>query len=159
MPEIGNYHPYAPEIAAKYYGRMMAINRGMDISLGMGGTNAYERVCEGRIIRNMAYLMEGLEASPFPVNVESDSKLVRYYTFKDAQGNLYLAIWNDNAAAVNYDGIECNISIPNTTSNSVTAMDPFNSFQQKLVTVNDAGDLMLGKVVLKDYPMIIKISK
>jgi len=159
QPEIGNYHPYESEVAAKYYGRMMAINRGMDISLGLGGTNAYERVCEGRMIRNLSYLLEGLEVFSFPVNVESDSKLVRYYTFKDAQGNLYLTIWNDNAAAVNYDGIECNISIPNTASKSVLVMDPFNAFQQKLVTVNNGGDLMLEKVVLKDYPMVIKISR
>lgn len=159
MPELGDYEPYEPQVAAKYYGRMMAINRGLDILVGTGGTNSYERVYEGRMIRNMAYLLEGLDAVGLPVNVESKLEKVRYYTFEDAQGNLYLAIWNDNTAAVNCEGIECNISIPNTSSDFVTAMDPLNSLQQNLIASNKAGSLVLEKVILKDYPLIIKVQR
>jgi len=59
QPENGPYHPYEPEVAAKYIGRMIVINRGMDISIGTSGTDAHGRPDEGNMIRNLAYLMDG----------------------------------------------------------------------------------------------------
>ncbi|HAF61231.1 MAG TPA: hypothetical protein DCK95_02770 [Anaerolineaceae bacterium] len=158
QPEPGDYHPYQPEVATKYLGRMIAINRGMDISVGTSGTNSFERFYEGIMIRNLAYLLDGLDAAKFPVVVNSNSTLVRYYTFMDQAGKHYLAIWNDDAAAVDYDGAACNLTLPDLSASAVTIYDPFNSLQQELnFSTNDDG-LVLEGLTLSDYPKIIMIE-
>ncbi len=158
QPEPGDYHPYQPEIAAKYIGRMIAINRGMDISVGTSGTNAYERLYEGIMIRNMAYLLDGLDAVDFPVRVNSQSQLVRYYTFIDQTGKHYLVLWNDDAAVVDDDGTTCNLTMPDLSASVVTVYDPFNSLQQELNFTNGDNGLVLDGMLLSDYPKIIMIE-
>jgi hypothetical protein len=154
----GNLHPYKPEIAAKYIGRMIAINLGMDISVGTSGTNAYVRPIEGNMIRNLAYLLDGLRASPFPVKVQSGSNLVRYYTFVDEEGNKYIAIWGDGAAKVESDIFTSSIEVEGKPAISVQAMDPYNSTIQKIKFSNGDKGVLLDGIDLTDFPVIYKIE-
>ena len=158
QPENGPYNPYEPEVAAKYIGRMIVINRGMDISVGTSGTNSYTRPIEGTMIRNMAYLLEGLDVCEFPVTVESDCEFVRYYTFADANGSRYIAIWNDDIAGVVSSIEECQIIMQETDTTSATAYDPFISMAQALDFSTDGGDVVLNSVLLRDYPVLIKLG-
>lgn len=157
QPEFGDYHPYEPEIAAKYIGRMIAVNLGLDISLGTSGTNAIERPYEGKMIRNMAYLFDGLHAYSFPINVNSESSLVRYYTFVDADGNKYIAVWHDGEAKLVSDNFASSISIDDISASSITALDPFNSTMQEMIFTNAENKVILEDINLTDYPIIYKI--
>jgi len=154
QPESGDYHPYEPEIAAKYIGRMIAINLGMNISLGTSGTNAFERPFEGKMIRNMAYLFDGLHAHPFPVNIKSESNLVRYYTFVDDVGNKYIAVWHDGEAKLVSDNFASSISMDDISASSVIARDPFNSTTQAMKFANAENNVLLEDINLTDYPII-----
>ncbi len=159
QPEPGNnYHPYEPEIAAKYIGRMIAINLGLDISIGTSGTNANERPVEGTMIRNMAYLLEGLQASAFPVSVQSESNLVRYYTFADKDGNKYIAIWEDGEARKVSDIFTSSIVVEDTSAISAAAMDPLNSTMRNLKFTNTGNGVILDGIDLTDFPVIYKIE-
>jgi hypothetical protein len=158
QPETGDYHPYEPEIAAKYIGRMIAINLGLDISVGTSGTNANARPFEGKMIRNMAYLLDGLHASSFPVSVKSESKLIRYYTFVDDGGNKYIVIWDDGAAKVVSDNFPGSITVGDTTAVSVTAIDPFYSTMQKMKFANNENEVLLNGINMTDSPVIYKIE-
>jgi hypothetical protein len=157
-PEEGNLHPYKPEIAAKYIGRMIAINLGLDISVGTSGTNAYERPIEGNLIRNLAYLFDRLHANSFPVTVNSESEHIRYYTFVDEHGNKYIAIWDDGEAKVTSDNFTGSIVVEDTSAISVIAMDPFNSTMQELKFTNIENKVSLDRINITDYPIIYKIK-
>lgn len=157
QPEPNDYHPVEPEEAAKYIARMIVINRGMDISVGMSGTDS-RRPVETAVIRNMAYILDGLEAAKQTVQVETAAERVRYYTFKDKSGSLYVAVWNDIAAAVNCEPVECSVTLPGLSAKRVTALDPFNSVEQELVFNNETSGLVLDGLMLKDYPVIIRIQ-
>lgn len=154
----GNLHPYEPEIAAKYIGRMIAINLGLDISVGTSGTNAYKRPIEGNMIRNMAYLFDGLHANSFPVNVHSESEHVRYYTFVDEHRNKYIAIWDDGEAKVISDNFAGSIIIDDTSAMSVMVMDPFNSKMQNVKFSNVENEVLLDEINITDFPTIYKIE-
>ncbi len=158
QPEPGNYHPYAPEVAAKYIGRMIAANLGMDISVGTSGTNIFERPAEGGMIRNMAYMMEGLRPDPFEVETVSDSDFVRYYTFSDQDGNSYLVLWNDVAAQVESQDIKASITIKGVSALSVTGINPYLANSQPLVFSNTTNGLIVDQLLIKDYPLIIKFE-
>jgi hypothetical protein len=139
---------------------MIAINLGLDISLGTSGTNAIERPFEGNMIRNMAYLFDGLHAHSFPINVKSESNLVRYYTFVDDAGNQYIAIWHDGEAKLDSDKFASSIVVNDTSATSVTVMDPFSSTMQATnFTSSENGDLIIPDLLIKDYPIIIRLSK
>jgi hypothetical protein len=158
QPVPGDFHPYEPEIAAKYIGRMIAINLGLDISVGTSGTNARERPIEGNMIRNMAYLFDGLQASPFPVSVQSESNFVRYYTFVDEDGNKYIAIWDDGEARVTSDRFVSSIVVGDTSAITVIATDPFNSTIQNIKFTNNDNGVLLDGIEITDYPVIYKIE-
>ncbi len=158
QPEGGDYHPYEPEIAAKYIGRMIAMNLGLDISVGTSGTNAIARPFEGNMIRNMAYLFDGLHAHPFPLDVQSESSLVRYYTFVDEDGNKYVAIWDDGEARVVSDNLPGSITVQDTSAVSVVAMDPFYSTMQEMRFTNGEHGVLLDKVNITDFPVIYRIQ-
>ena len=151
-------HPYKPEIAAKYIGRMIAINLGLDISVGTSGTNAYKRPIEGNMIRNMAYLFDGLHANSFPVTVKSESEHIRYYTFVDEHGNKYIAIWDDGEAKVTSDNFTGSIVVEDTSAISVIAMDPFNSTMQNIKFSNVENRVLLDEIDITDFPTIYKIE-
>jgi hypothetical protein len=157
-PEEGNYHPYEPEIAAKYFARMIAINEGMDISVGTSGTNEIGRPIEGKMIQNMAYLLDGLKAFPFEVQATSQAELIREYTFSDEAGNLYVFIWNDGAANVESQDVTASILIPGKSADQVTAFDPYLMNEQSLVFENTDLGLQMDRVLLRDYPLLYKIE-
>jgi hypothetical protein len=158
QPENGPYHPYEPEVAAKYIGRMIVINRGMDISIGTSGTDAYGRPAEGNMIRNLAYLMDGWVAKPLTVTVEAQSDQIRQYTFIDDNGSRYIAIWNDGEAGIVSKDTVCRITVKGMQVNTAEAWDPFTSLKQSLMIDTSNGNTVLDGILLKDYPIIIKIS-
>jgi hypothetical protein len=158
QPEIGDYHPYEPEIAAKYIGRMIAINLGLDISVGTSGTDPTGRPIEGRMIRNMAYLFEGLQARFYPVIVNSEADRVRFYTFEDQTGDRYVTIWNDGEAQVVCSDEEFSMVIENIAAEAVTAMDPFFSDKQNLNFINTSAGVEVNAILLRDYPVIYKVD-
>lgn len=158
QPENGPYHPYEPEVAAKYIGRMIVINRGMSISIGTSGTDAHSRPAEGNMIRNLAYLMEGWEAEPLIVTVEAQSDQIRQYTFIDDNGSRYVAIWNDGEAEVMSMDTVCRITVNGMQAVTAEAWDPFTSLKQSLMIDTSKGNTVLDGILLKDYPIIIKIS-
>lgn len=157
-PEEGNYHPYEPEVAAKYFARMIAINLGMNISVGTSGTNEFERTVEAAMIRNMAYLLDGLEAFPFDVQVESESEMTRNYTFKDDTGTLYVFLWNDGEAKVESQDVISSIFIEGRNATAITAYDPYLMNVQELVFENSADGITMDNLLLRDYPLIYKIE-
>lgn len=158
QPEMGDYHPYSPEVAAKYIGRMIAVNLGMDISVGTSGTNIVDRPAEGGMIRNMAYLMEGLKAAPLSVEANSTSEFIRYYTFENADGDQYIVIWNDVEAKVDSEDIEVSLVIDNGPADSITAINPYLLISQRLNFENTSDRVVIDQLLIKDYPIIIKIN-
>lgn len=157
--EPGDYNPSKPEIAAKYIGRMIVINLGLNISVGTSGTNSVERPIEGRMIRNLAYTMDNLAAKPLPVMVRSDVELFRHYTFEDRAGNAYIAIWNDTEAKVTSDDLEFSLIAGDIAASSVIAFDPYYSTMQTMNYSNTDLGVELNGLVMRDYPVIYKITK
>lgn len=157
QPEPGEYHPYEPEIAAKYFARMMAINLGQDISVGTSGTDTNGRPIEARVIRNMAYLMEGMKAVSLPVKVDSSAGIPRNYTFSDDAGNQYVVLWNDGEAKVESEDVEGSLIIENIYVSAVTAINPYLLNSQELnFEINDSG-VVVNQILIKDYPIIYKL--
>jgi hypothetical protein len=51
------------------------------------------------------------------------------------------------------------LAIPDFADWNVTGIDVLNGFEQELMTSSENGDLIIPDFLLKDYPIIIRLSK
>jgi hypothetical protein len=106
----------------------------------------------------MAYLLDGLKAYPYDLQVEAQSDLIRHYTFKDEAGNLYIFIWNDGEAEVESRDVSGSVLIDGKSAKTVSAYDPYLMNVQTLVFDNSAEGIEMDHLVFKDYPLLYKIE-
>ena len=70
-----------------------------------------------------------------------------------------LTFWS-NGIAVEYDpGMTAAVTLPGLTDHTVTGIDVLYGFEQELVSSNEDGDLMIQDILIKDYPVIIRLSQ
>jgi hypothetical protein len=161
QPEPNDYHPYEEEVAAKYIGRMLTINLGMDVSQTMSGTNSTARISEGKIIKNINNIFAGLK--PYEINLKIDNKndknneiLSRYYGFQDSMGNIYVGIWNDKKATSQTEFSDIDIEIGDLEISNIKVIDPLNGLEQNIVFENGETN-SIKDFRLLDYPLFLKI--
>ena len=70
-----------------------------------------------------------------------------------------ITVWNDGAAADFDPGIPTTLVIPGFADWNATGIDVLNGFEQALITRGKNGDLVINNFFLKDYPIIIRLSK
>jgi len=110
-------------------------------------------------IRNLTTVMAGNEPTNFPVKIQSEATIIKNYGFSLPNGNKMLAVWNDGPA-VDFDpGIPTTLVIPGFADWNATGIDVLNGFEQELMTSSENGDLFISDFLLKDYPIIIRLSK
>ncbi len=143
--------------SVKYLIRSIMMHRGMDMTVTQllltGGmqlhkTNGY-----------LNTVMSGAEPTSLPVEIQSDANNITSFSFSLPNGDKLLAVWNDNIA-VDYDpGIQSTLTIPGFADWNATAIDVLNGFEQELVSTSENGNLVIRDFLLKDYPIIIRLSR
>ncbi|HUI88948.1 MAG TPA: hypothetical protein VLX61_09500 [Anaerolineales bacterium] len=74
-------------------------------------------------------------------------------------GDRLVAVWNDGRAVDDDPGISSTITVPGFAGWKATGMDVLHGFEHGLTTNNANGDLTVRDFMLKDYPIIIRLSK
>ena len=152
------YYGTPPEISAKNIARMMVMNRGMGIWVGMSGTNSFERIIEGRIIHDYNIIMDGLSPAEADIEITSSSDMMKAKIFTDENNNLYLAVWNDIATEVVSGHEKCTISVNGISAESAKWLDPYSTVQKNLVFINGENGTTVENLNIPDYPIFIKIN-
>jgi hypothetical protein len=142
-------------LAAKYYARAVAMHRGLDLGLAVGGIQA-TAPWSVPILRNLNTVMDGASPTPLTVEIESEAAIIKSYGFVLPNGDRLLAVWNDGVA-IEYDpGINTTLTFPGLSAGNVTGIDVLNGFEQELSTEMENGDLVIRNLLVMDYPTIIK---
>jgi len=143
--------------SVKYLTRSILTHLGMDVTV-----TQLLLVDNPQLYRTNAYLstvMAGNKTINLPATIQSEAKYVKSYGFSLPNGDNLLAVWNDGSA-VDYDtGIPFTLTIPDFANWNATGIDVLNGFEQKLITNSENGDLIIHDFLLKDYPIIIRLSK
>ena len=92
-----------------------------------------------------------------PVLIQCEVDPIASYGFSLPNGNKLLAIWTYEVAAEEDVGVEARISIPGFSSGTVTAIDIINSCQQELIVTSEEGNLVIKQLLVKDYPIILRL--
>ncbi len=173
-PHPVEYTEYTEMASAKYYGRGIVMNLGMDFAyIGAGPEFEYydEVPYATRVVRNLGTIMAGVEPISLPLEIQSkaesgfgcslacnSSKNITYYSFSLPNDDKLVALWIDSKAVDDYPGIETTVTIPSFSAQRVMGIDMLNGFEQELITSIEDGNLIIDNLLVKDYPIILLLS-
>jgi len=141
---------YSPTVAAKYFGRGILMHLGMDVGVGLGGAND--------LVRNLCTVMAGAEPVNLPIQIQSTVTNTVSYTFSLPNDDYLIALWTDGVA-VEYDpGITTTLTLSGFLDHSLAGIDVLHGYRQQMITSEEDGNLVIRDLLVKDYPIILRLS-
>lgn len=102
--------------------------------------------------------MAGAESANLQVNIESEEKNIKSYAFSLSNGDRLIALWTDGVAVDDDPGIDATLTIPRLSAQKVVGIDVLHGFEQELVIDTEDGDIVIQNLLVKDYPVILRLS-
>jgi len=148
---------YSEITAAKYYARAIVMHLGMEVDVGI--------MVDPRLMKirsttgNLCNIMDGAMAENIPIEIQSQADNIKNYSFSLPNGDKLIILYSDGIAVDNDLGVSSKIIISNYSSWDATGIDVLNGFEQGLISSNENGNLLIEDILIKDYPIIIHLSK
>lgn len=109
------------------------------------------------VIRNLSTVMAGARPVSLPVTIETRAREIKSYAFSLPNGDKLLALWTDRVA-VDYDpGMEATLVFPGFSARRAIGIDVLYGFEQELITDVEDGSLVIRNLLIKDYPIILRL--
>ena len=157
-PETGTNRLSYGEIAhAKYWLRGILMNLGMNVTAG-NLRIPHAMATAFSAISNLSTIMPGNEPASISVIIETEGLNVTSYGFVLPNGDRLLALWNDGVAADYDPGILSTIVLPSRAGQIAIGIDVLYGYEQELVVTTDGEDLIINDLLIRDYPLIIRLS-
>jgi hypothetical protein len=157
-----NASPYQPwqyteNVAAKYYARGIVMHLGMDFLTVIGSAHAVHPTA--RVVQNLCTVMAGNRPTNLRVQIQSSAERNTHYTFSLPNGDRLVALWNDNTAVDHYRGEPSTVIVKGVSAKKVTAIDVLYSSEQEMITETEGGNLVIRNLLVKDYPIILRLTR
>lgn len=154
---------YSEIVAAKYTIRGIVMHLGMNVTTGFAGIQTEVLPVALRPIdlssQNLCTVMAGTEPTSLSIEIQIEANNVRNYSYSLPNGDQLVALWTDGVA-IDYDpGVMANLTIYGFTAQDVISIDVLNGFEQSLIVNNENGDLVIQNLIVRDYPLILHITK
>ncbi|MFC1656586.1 hypothetical protein ACFL14_01290 [Patescibacteria group bacterium] len=154
---------YTETTAAKYYARGIVTQLGMDVTTGFTELE-FDRLQSikkvmGKVIHNLATIMAGAEPIELEIEIETEAEKIRSYSFSLTNRDKLIAIWTDGVAVDDDSGVSADLTFDGLSGKEVVAVDVLNGYQQSITTSNKNGNLVIENLIIRDYPLILKIKQ
>ena len=108
--------------------------------------------------RTLSTVMNGFHSAQFPVNYTGKQRfdLAR---FKQDDGTVMAAIWFSGTASDSISEVKSDITFPGVTAKKVSVIDVMNGTEQELNFSVSAGDTLVKGMLIKDYPVVIRLAE
>ena len=148
---------YSESICAKYFARGILIHLGLLDSTSV--ILLLDRPAIYGTIQNLCTAMSGNESIDMPIAIDIDyDGPVAYCAFRYPNGDRMLAVWTDGIAQDEDPGVPATITFPGLAAGSVTGIDVLHGFEQELVFEIDGEDTIVRDLLVKDYPILLRLS-
>jgi hypothetical protein len=135
---------------------VIILHRGMDVLVAAGGDDRLSTI--GSTMRNLATIMAGAVPSELGVEIETNATNLMSFGFSLPNGDRLFAVWNDGVA-VDYDpGVPSTLTLPGISTKKVIAIDVLHGFEQELIIEAQNVDLVIHNLMIKDYPIILRLT-
>jgi hypothetical protein len=149
-----NGPPVSRQIAAKHYARAITEHCGLGINVTV---NTFHQVPYLAPIRNVCNTLAGAEPTDTALSIASEITNTRHYAFSLPNGDRLVALWTNGIAAEYDPGITTTVTIPGFVDHAVTGIDVLHGFEQQLITSEEDGNLVIRDLLVKDYPIILRL--
>lgn len=149
---------YSEIVAAKYYARGIVSSLGMNLTTGLALEALEDFPLMVSVIRNLCTIMAGAEPISLPIEIQSEATNIQNYSFSLHNGDKLVALWTDGVAVDDDPGIEATLTLPGFSAQKVIGIDVLNSFEQQMVTNVEDGNLVIRNLLVKDYPIILRLT-
>jgi len=150
---------YTETVRAKYTARGIILHFGNDVAVSYAVISSPHQFILFNSIRNIANVFSGVAAEEFVVEIQTETQNIKAFTFSGTDGSKLVALWSDDRAVEDDPGTPSTIIFPGFSGWVATGIDILNSFEQELITTNENGKLVISNFLIKDYPIIIRLSK
>jgi hypothetical protein len=144
-------------MATKYQARFFIIHLGMDIGVSwpIEGTS----VALGyRTKANLNTLMNGSRPATIPITISSEAENITSYSFTLPDGDRLFALWTDGVAVDEDPGVPATLTFLGVSDTTITGIDVLQGFEQELIASEEDGNLVIRDLLVKDYPIILRLS-
>jgi hypothetical protein len=143
--------------AAKYYARGIVMELGMDVVVGVEGLHN-DAPWSYSTIRNLNTVMAGNKPAEIAVEIESDATNLMSFGFSLSNGDKLFALWTDGVAVDDDPGVLATLTFPGTSAQEVIGIDVLHGFEQELMIEMENGNLIIRDLLIKDYPIVLRLS-
>jgi len=156
-PAAPDQPPYTDIQCAKYFARTIIMHRAMDIITDAGGIWP-ERTWVCNTVQNLCTLMDEVTTDTLDIQIQCDAAHLKSYSFSMPDGDKLIAFYRDNVAVDADPGLPAIINIHGFVDKTVFGIDVLTGFQQEMITGEENGSLVIRNLLVKDYPIILKIT-
>jgi len=157
-----NYPPgtYSETKCAKYFARGILMNLDIDVSV----SQLYCVPPSGQplqivhTIQNLCTIMGGAKPVSLSLKIVSEAENIKTYYFSLPNGDKLLALCAGGVAVDDDPGIEATLTLPGFSAQKVVGIDVLNGFEQELVTSAEDGNLVIKNLLVRDYPIILRLT-
>jgi hypothetical protein len=129
----------------------------MDVAVGQDHFMT-DRPWSDPTIRNLNTVLAGNKPLEIPVEIESDATNLMSFGFSLPNGDRLFALWTDGVAVDDDPGVPATLTFPGTSAQKVIGIDVLHGFEQELIFEIVNGNLVIRNFLIKDYPIILRLS-
>lgn len=146
------------KIAAKYDARGFIIQLGMDVGVGWGGLETMDQPWAYPTVKRLNTLMAGAQPIRHDVQIENEPADSATYAFEFPNGDFLFACWSDGVAEDEDPGTTVTLILPGLPAEGAVGIDVLYGVEQELITEMENGDLVIRDLLIKDYPILIRLK-
>lgn len=154
------YTRYSETVSAKYLLRTTVLHRGLDLITIIAPSGVHEPDLPiSKVIRANNNILAGATPGRVRATISTKAKLIRSYGFIRPKGELLLALWTDGLPRKRQPGpgTPATLTFAGQAGHRATVLDPLRRRQQTLVTTNRKGSLVIRGLLVRDYPIFVRL--
>ena len=146
---------YSDVVATKYLIRTTVTHRGLGtvVIIAPGNGIRYPSITDTNV------LLAGAMPIALPVTIATTATHLRQYAFALPDGSHLVALWDDWLPSDRDPGTPATVTIDGLAGASAVAYDVMAGISQPLVTSASGGALVVKDLLVKDYPIFVRVSK
>jgi hypothetical protein len=141
-------------VSTKYLLRTTVLHRGLDVVTVIAPSGGDDQDA----IRNTNVLLAGAKPVALPVHVATKAMHLQQYSFALPDGSHLVALWSDWLPVDQDPGVPATVTLDGLGGSTAQAVDVLNGATEKLNTTASGGALVIEDLLIKDYPVFIRIG-
>jgi hypothetical protein len=143
--------------SAKYYAQGIVTELGLDVGVGLGGWRP-DAPWAYPTLRRLATIMAGATATAVTAEIEGEATDIVSFGFSLPNGDSLFALWTNGIAVDDDPGVAATLTFPGRPATSAVGIDVLEGLQQELIVQQMGGSLVVPDLLVKDYPIFVRLT-